>query len=131
RFGRTRGSAIQFRESALSTAFASQPFPQIGTFTMLFGGHVKSVSDIQSLRNLGLDFGELVLTDAHAPRLWRESGVKNRFDDGFFLISHGPFEGEPNNLENLWRQHLPALKESVRTAHAMDIRFLTIHLWLD
>jgi len=98
---------------------------------MLFGGHVKSISDIQSLRDLGLDFGELVLTDTHAPRLWRDSGVTNRFDDGFFLISHGPFEGEPNDLENLWRKYLPVLKDSVDTAHAMEIRFLTIHLWMD
>lgn len=98
---------------------------------MLFGGHVKSLSHIQVLRDLCFDFGEVVLRDSDALRSWRDSGVRNRFQDQFFLISHGPFEGPPNDLDNLRYYYLPALKESVEAARIMEIHFLTVHLWMD
>lgn len=98
---------------------------------MLYGGHVKRLSDIGSLQSLGFDFGEVILRDADSLAFWRSSGVKNRFDGPFFLVSHGPFEGPPNDIEHLSRSYLPALKESVDVSKVMEIGFLTVHLWMD
>gem|GEM_PF-587129 len=115
----------------LRTLCVQQQFLRNSTFIMLFGGHVKSLDNIEGLRDLGFDFGEVVFGNSTALRFWRYAGIKNRFDDDFFLISHGPFEGPPNDLDNLRQYYLPALKESVDTAEEMEIRFLTVHLWMD
>ncbi|MEJ2717191.1 MAG: sugar phosphate isomerase/epimerase [Deltaproteobacteria bacterium] len=98
---------------------------------MLFGGHVKSLDHIDILKTLNFDFGELVLRDAKASRFWLDSGVKNRFDSRFFLIAHGPFEGPPNDMDNIRTRYRDALTESIDTASQMEIDLLTIHLWMD
>jgi sugar phosphate isomerase/epimerase len=98
---------------------------------MLFGGHVKSVADIDYLRHLRFDFGEVVLANQAKRQYWRESGVKNEFGPGFFLVAHGPAEGPPNDVQNLWNNYYPALVETIDLAHAMSIRFMTIHCWMD
>lgn len=98
---------------------------------MLYGGHIKSLDHIDILRGLRFDFGEVILKDADSRKFWRDSGISNRFDDGFFMIAHGPFEGPPNDAGNLWEYYLPALKESVDTALAMEMEFLTVHLYTD
>ena len=98
---------------------------------MLFGGHVKSVEDIDYLRHLRIDFGEIVFANKSKRQYWRESGVKNNFGQGFFLVAHGPVEGPPNDVQNLWNNYLPALKETIDLAHAMGIGFMTVHMWMD
>lgn len=98
---------------------------------MLYGGHVKSLEDIDFLQDNHFDFGEVILSDEDSRRFWMEANVSNRFDSGFFLLAHGPREGPPNNLNSLWTSYYPALKESVDVAKHMGIGFLTIHLWTD
>ena len=98
---------------------------------MLFGGHVKSLDHIDILRALNFDFGEVVLRDAKAYQYWLDSGVKNRFDSRFFLIAHGPFEGPPNDMDNIRTRYPAALTESIDTASHMEMDLLTVHLWMD
>jgi sugar phosphate isomerase/epimerase len=98
---------------------------------MLLGGSVKTLEHIDILRDLRFDFGEVAFSNSKIRRLWRESEITNQFDSGFFLISHAPVEGPPNDVGNLWNRYLPALKDSTDTARAMGIDFLTIHLWMD
>jgi len=98
---------------------------------MIYGAHVKAVEDIAFLRDLGLGLGEVVLKDAGTCNSWLQSGVRNRFGPRFFLIAHGPKEGPPNDLSNLWDRYMPALEDTIRTCETMGIHFLTIHLWLD
>lgn len=98
---------------------------------MLFGGHVRSFEDIDILQDLGFHFGEVILGNSRALDFWRGSGVAGRFDDGFFLLAHGPSEGPPNDTEHLFREYVPQLKQTIETCAAMGITFLTVHLWMD
>jgi sugar phosphate isomerase/epimerase len=98
---------------------------------MLFGGHVKAADDIPFLQALGFDFGEVVLASAGRRAYWLETALKNRFESGFFLLAHGPREGPPNDVDNLWNNYLPALRETIDVASTMEIPLLTVHLWVD
>lgn len=98
---------------------------------MLFGGHVKELSDLDFLRNHGFDFGEIVFRDSENRQIWRASGIHNSFSDGFFVVAHGPREGPPNDVKHLWEHCRPALLETVDSASHMGIKLLTVHLWMD
>ncbi|MBI5572015.1 MAG: sugar phosphate isomerase/epimerase [Desulfomonile tiedjei] len=98
---------------------------------MLFGGHVRTADDVPFLQALGFDFGEVAITSAGRRTYWLETGLKNRFESGFFLLAHGPREGPPNDVDNLWNNYLPALKETIDVAGTMEIPLLTVHLWVD
>ena len=98
---------------------------------MLYGGHVKSLDDIGFLQGLKFDLGEVILRNAGARAYWLDSGITNEFDSGFFLIAHGPREGPPNDIDHLWENYYPALRETVDVVHRLGIEFVTIHLWLD
>jgi sugar phosphate isomerase/epimerase len=98
---------------------------------MLYGGHIKAPEDIDFLRNLEFDLGEVIVRDKVSRTLWSDSGIVNQFDDGFFLIAHGPHEGPPSDLNNLWNTYIPALAETVDILERMGITFLTIHLYMD
>lgn len=98
---------------------------------MMFGGQVRSLGDIDFLERSGFQVGEVALTSKQACDFWLHSGVKSPCDSGLLLIAHGPVEGPPNDLENLWSKVRPALEDTIVTAEAMSIRFLTIHLWTD
>jgi sugar phosphate isomerase/epimerase len=98
---------------------------------MLYGGHVKSPEDIDFLQQNNFDFGEVILSDGDSRRFWTDSKIYNTFDYGFFLLSHGPREGAPNDVKGLWTKYFPALQETVDVAKQMGIAFLTIHMWMD
>jgi sugar phosphate isomerase/epimerase len=98
---------------------------------MMLGGQVTSLDDIDFLERSGFQVGEIALTSEQARDFWLRSGVKSPRDSGIFLIAHGPVEGPPNDLENLRTNVKPALEDTIVTAEAMAIRFLTIHLWTD
>jgi sugar phosphate isomerase/epimerase len=99
---------------------------------MLYGGPASSPEEIAALRALGFDFAEVVIPGAMARRLWWESGVKNESSDGCRLIAHGPtVEEPPDDLVYLRNKYLPALMATVDTAYRMQIKLLTVHLWMD
>jgi len=98
---------------------------------MFYGGHVKAREDIDRLKHLGFDFGELVLWNAEARRLWGSYGIKNEFSDGFFLLAHGPDEGSPNDFDNLRNVCFPRFCKTIDAVSALEIRLLVIHLWMD
>lgn len=98
---------------------------------MIFGGQVRSVEDIDFLERAGFSVGEVALTSKQACEYWLRSGVRNGLGQGLPLIAHGPGEGPPNDIKNLWTKVIPALEDTVVTCAAMAIRFLTIHLWTD
>lgn len=98
---------------------------------MLFGGHVRSVEDIDFLRNLQFDVGEVVLRNRETCEYWLRSGLRSLLGTNLLLIAHGPNEGPPNDIDNLWTKVMPALEDTINTCRSMGIRFLTIHLWSD
>lgn len=98
---------------------------------MFYGGHVKAREDIDRLKKAGFDFGELVLWNAEARKLWEGNGIKNAFSDGFFLLAHGPDEGSPNDLGNLRNACFPKFCKTIDVVSELEIRLLVIHLWMD
>jgi sugar phosphate isomerase/epimerase len=96
---------------------------------VLFGGHVKQLEDIEYLCAHRFDFGEVVFRDATARNYWSRERASLPRD--FFLIGHGPHEGSPNDLDNLWNRYYPTLQTTVELAAQWSIHFLTVHVWVD
>jgi sugar phosphate isomerase/epimerase len=98
---------------------------------MFFGAPVRSLDDITRLRRTGFNFGEIAMANAGARRLWWESGLINGGLGKFFLIAHGPLEGDPNDAGVLWNRYIPNLMATVDTLNRMSIRSLNIHILMD
>ena len=98
---------------------------------MFFGAPVRSLDDIARLRRTGFDFGEIAMANAGARRMWWESGLINGSLGRFFLMAHGPLEGNPNDAGSLWNQYVPNLIATIDTLNRMSIRSLNIHLLMD
>ncbi len=98
---------------------------------MFFGAPARSLHDIARLRRTGFDFGEIAVANAGARRMWWESGVMNGGLGRFFLMAHGPLEGDPNDAGSLWKRYVPNLIATVDTLNRMSIRSLNIHLLVD
>ena len=73
---------------------------------MFFGAPVRSLDDISRLRRTGFDFGEIAMANAGARRMWWESGFINGGLGKFFLMAHGPLEGNPNDAGLLGRHSI-------------------------
>ncbi len=98
---------------------------------MFFGAPVRSLDDITRLRRTGFDFGEIARANAGARRMWWESGLINGGLGKFFLMAHGPLEGDQNDAGSLWNWYVPNLMATVDTLNRMSIRSLNIHLLMD
>jgi len=98
---------------------------------MFFGAPLRSLDDITRLRRTGFDFGEIAIANAGARRMWWETGIINGGMGKFFLMAHGPLEGNPNDAGVLWNRYIPNLMVTVDTLNRMSIRSLNIHLLLD
>jgi len=94
---------------------------------MRWGGCAKTPADIETLKGLNFDFAEIVLSLSSSRRLWWESGIKNDFED-FFFVAHGPITDPTDDVRSLWDHYFPALKSTVDTAHRIGINLLTIHM---
>ena len=98
---------------------------------MLIGGRAHSLIEVTSVGEAHLDFAEVnLLNHRHSlqeiPAL---IALKKKFD--FFLLVHGPEEGNPFDCNELRSTLLPQIKELVNFASALDARLITIHFWLD
>ena len=98
---------------------------------MFYGAPVRSLDDIARLRRNGFDFGEIAIANAGARGMWWESGVLNGGLGKFFLMAHGPLEGDPNDAGALWKRYIPNLMATIDTLNRMSIRSLNIHLLMD
>ncbi len=98
---------------------------------MLLGGTARSPDDVKSLQELGLDFAEISIPDIE--RFGKELPLYlDLLDESRFLyLSHGPQEGDPNDIRALENVYFPKLLEVVRLANQLRSRTLTIHLWMD
>lgn len=98
---------------------------------MFIGGHVHHTDDIVFLRKHGFDFGEVVLKDEEARSYWQDVNLDSLIGPDFWLIAHGPHEGDPNSSSNLLNNYYPALIETIDTISGIGSNFLTVHLWMD
>ena len=95
------------------------------------GATVRSPEDAEALFKLGLRFGEISIPhpEIFSDHLKSYRSLQERY--GIFYIGHGPREGDPNNTETLETVYLPKLFHILSLMPKLDMRLLTIHLWVD
>ncbi len=95
------------------------------------GGTVRSPDDVISLHKLGLQLGEITITDPAAfyPLQVRYQALSEAIE--FSYLCHGPREGDPNDIESLETIYLPKLLQILSIMPQLQMRLLTLHLWLD
>ncbi len=95
------------------------------------GGTARSPEDVVALHELGLQFAEIPIMDPG-----KISTLKKTYRDlskrtGLYYLCHGPREGDPNDTETLEASYLPKLIRVLCVMSDLDMRLLTIHLWMD
>jgi sugar phosphate isomerase/epimerase len=98
---------------------------------VFIGGHVQSVADIDDLKQKGFAFGEVVLADPSAFDYWRSAEILREPDHGFFLVAHGPKEGPPNELRNVYAHCVPLFTQTIEVAADLGWNLLTLHFYSD
>lgn len=99
--------------------------------TIQLGGTAKSPNDVISLHRLGLGFAEISIADPLAFRALQAQYREISKSTGLFYLCHGPKEGDPNNIETLETVYFPGLLEVLSIMPQLDMRLLTMHLWMD
>jgi len=99
--------------------------------TIHVGGTARSPEDARALSDMGLTFAEIPITrpDAFVDRVASFKEVKS--GTGLFYLCHGPREGDPNDTEALESVYLPQLNGVLSLMPELDMRTLTVHLWMD
>lgn len=95
------------------------------------GGTAKSPDDVVLLYELGLRFAEISITDPANFHLTQNEYRARSEETGLYYLCHGPREGDPNNIDTLETVYFPKLLQVLRIMSEMDMRLLTLHLWLD
>ena len=95
------------------------------------GGTARSSDDVVLLNELGLQFAEIPITNPEKFLSHIENYRNLRNDLGLYYLCHGPREGDPNNTDTLESTYLPKLRHILSIMPQMEMRLLTIHLWLD
>jgi len=95
------------------------------------GGTARSPEDVESLHGLGLQFAEIPITDPKKFSSYKTDYKALKEKLGIFYLSHGPREGDPNDIKALKNVYLPKLRYILSIMPELDMKLLTIHLWLD
>ncbi len=95
------------------------------------GGTARSPGDVEYLNKLGLRFAEIPITDQREFSDHRGEYQALRENLGIYYLCHGPREGDPNDTEALEKTYLPKLMQILPIMHELDMRLMSIHLWLD
>lgn len=95
------------------------------------GGTARSPDDVVLLNELGLQFAEIPITNPEKFLSHIENYQDLREDLGLYYLCHGPREGDPNNADTLENTYLPKLMHILSIMPQLEMRLLTIHLWLD
>jgi sugar phosphate isomerase/epimerase len=95
------------------------------------GGTVRSPEDAKALCELGLRFGEISMTHPEEFPDFLKSYRSLQEEYGIYYVCHGPREGDPNDTGSLESVYLPKLFHVLSLMPALEMRLLTIHLWVD
>jgi sugar phosphate isomerase/epimerase len=98
---------------------------------MLIGGRAHSLAEVNSVGESQLDFAEVNLPNHHNALQAIPALVELKKKFNFFLLVHGPEEGNPFDCNELRSTLLPQIKALVNFASALDAKLITIHFWLD
>jgi sugar phosphate isomerase/epimerase len=95
------------------------------------GGTARSPEHVVALYDLGLQFAEIPITNVDSFLAYEDTYRTLKEDLGLYYVCHGPREGDPNDTEALEKTYLPKLIQILSVMPHLDMRLLTIHLWLD
>ena len=95
------------------------------------GGTARSPEQVVALYDLGLQFAEIPITNPDSFLAHERTYRTLKEDLGLYYLCHGPREGDPNDTEALEKTYLPKLFKILSVMPNLDMRLLTIHLWLD
>ena len=95
------------------------------------GGTARSPEDVKALHELGLQFAELSVADLDTFMGQKDSYGALREKLGLYYRCHGPREGDPNDTQTLESVYLPKLFHILSLMPELEMRLLTIHLWMD
>jgi len=95
------------------------------------GGTARNPEDVTALDELGLQFAEIPIVDPEKFPALRDAYLDLKNKTGLYYLCHGPREGDPNDIETLENIYLPKLIQVLSIMPDLDMRLLTIHLWLD
>jgi len=98
---------------------------------MLIGGRAHSLAEVNSVGEAQLDYAEVNLLNHHHALQEIPALIELKKKFNFFLLVHGPEEGNPFDCNELRSTLLPQIKELVNFASALDAQLITIHFWLD
>jgi sugar phosphate isomerase/epimerase len=95
------------------------------------GGTARRPEDVIELHRMGLQFAEIPIADPDA--FFQRIGDYQRALEKSSLASlcHGPREGDPNHVDTLETVYLPRLLKVLSLMPQLNMRLLTIHLWMD
>ena len=95
------------------------------------GGTARSPDDVVLLNELGLQFAEIPITNPEKFLSHIENYQDLRDDLGIYYLCHGPREGDPNDIDTLENVYFPKLLQVLSIMPELEMRLLTLHLWLD
>ncbi|MBW2032574.1 MAG: sugar phosphate isomerase/epimerase [Deltaproteobacteria bacterium] len=95
------------------------------------GGTARSPEDVVSLHELGLQFAEIPITDNDKFIRLKNTYKELKENSGMYYLCHGPREGDPNDIKALENSYFPKLIQILSGMPDLDMRVLTIHLWID
>ena len=95
------------------------------------GGTARSPEDVVSLHELGLQFAEIPITDNDKFIRLKNAYKELKENSGLYYLCHGPREGDPNDIKALENSYFPKLIQILSGMPDLDMRLLTIHLWMD
>jgi sugar phosphate isomerase/epimerase len=99
--------------------------------TIHLGGTARSPDDVISLYELGLEFAEITITEPANFYLLQNEYRARSGETGLYYLCHGPREGDPNDIHTLETIYLPKLFKVLSIMSGLEMRLLTLHLWLD
>jgi sugar phosphate isomerase/epimerase len=83
------------------------------------------------LSELGLRFAEIPIKEPASFHLVQNDYKAMSGQTGLYYLCHGPREGDPNDINALEGLYLPKLLQVLGIMPRLDMRLLTLHLWLD
>ena len=95
------------------------------------GGTARSPDDVVRIHELGLRFAEIPITNPEGLSDLKNDYQALRKKLGVYYLCHGPREGDPNDIRSLENIYLPKLMEILSLMPKLEMRLLTMHLWLD
>ena len=95
------------------------------------GGTARSPNDAISLNKIGLQFAEISITDVDEFSALKDEYLAMKDELGMYYLCHGPQEGNPNDTKTLENTYLPKLFRILSIMPDLDMRLLTVHLWMD